>query len=110
MQVNSAQDWLTRQKNRILARTINIDPSPQSRQSNTLYTSLIANGATQRQRFVAPFQGAWGGASGGTTYSSECCLSNNASGAFGAFQVTTDRGIVPYTGRSVQPMSVRIVS
>lgn len=110
MQVNSAQDWLTRQKNRILARTINIDPSPQSRQSNTLYTSLISNGATQRQRFVAPFQGARGGASGGASYSSECCLSNNASGAFGAFQVTTDRGIVPYTGRSVQPMSVRIVS
>jgi len=110
MQVNSAQDWLTRQKNRILARTINVDPSPQSRQSNTLYTSLIANGATQRQRFVAPFQGAWGGASGGASYSSECCLSNNATGAFGTFQVRTDRGIVPYTGRSVQPMSVRIVS
>jgi conjugal transfer/entry exclusion protein len=110
MQVNSAQDWLTRQKNRILARTINVDPSPQSRQSNTLYTSLVANGATQRQRFVAPFQGAQGGASGGVSYSSECCLSNDATGAFGAFQVTTDRGIVPYTGRSVQPMSVRIVS
>ena len=102
MQVNSAQDWLTRYKNRILARTINVDPSPQSRQSNTLYTSLIANGATQRQRFVTQFEGA--------SYSSECCLSNNATGAFGTFQVTTDRGIVPYTGRSVQPMSVRIVS
>jgi hypothetical protein len=37
-------------------------------------------------------------------------LSNNATGAFGAFQVTIDRGIVPYNGRSVQPMSVRIVS
>jgi len=110
MQVNSAQDWLTRHKNRILARTINVDPSPQSRESNTLYTSLIANGATQRQRFVAPFQGARGGASGGATYSSDCCLSNNATGAFGTFQVIADRGIVPYTGRSVQPMSVRIVS
>lgn len=110
MQVNSAQDWLTRHKNRIIARTFNIDPSPQSRRTNTTYTSLIANAATQRQRFVAPFQGARGGASGGATYSSECCLSNNATGAFGAFQVATDRGIVPYNGRSVQPMSVRIVS
>jgi hypothetical protein len=110
MQVNSAQDWLTRYKNRVLARIINVDPSPQSRESNTLYTSLIANGATQRQRFVAPFQGARGGASGGATYSSDCCLSNNATGAFGTFQVITDRGIVPYNGRSVQPMSVRIVS
>jgi hypothetical protein len=110
MQVNSAQDWLTRHKNRILARTFNVDPSPQSRQSNTVYTSLVANGATQRQRFVAPFQGAQGGASGGASYSSECCLSNNATGAFGAFQVVINRGVVPYNGRSVQPMSVRIVS
>ena len=110
MQVNSAQDWLTRYKNRILARTFNADPSPQSRESNTLYTSLLSNGATQRQRFIAPFQGARGGASGGASYLSECCLSNNATGAFGAFQVVTDRGVVPYNGRSVQPMSVRIVS
>jgi hypothetical protein len=74
MQVNSAQDWLTRHKNRIIARTIDVDPPPQSRKTNTIYTSLIANGATQRQRFVAPFQGAQGGASGGVSYSSECCL------------------------------------
>jgi hypothetical protein len=110
MQVNSAQDWLTRHKNRIIARTINVDPSPQSRKTNTIYLSAVANGATQRERFVAPFQGARGGASGGATYSSDCCLSNNATGAFGAFQNITDRGIVPYNGRSVQPMSVRIVS
>ena len=110
MQVNSAQDWLTRYKNRITARNINADPEPQSRKTNTLYTSLIANGATQRQRFVAPFQGANGGASGGATYSSECCLSNNATGAFGTFQVVINRGVVPYNGRSVQSMSVRIVS
>ena len=110
MQVNSAQDWLTRYKNRIIARTINADPEPQSRRTLTIYRSVIANAATQRQRFVAPFQGANGGASGGATYSSECCLSNNATGAFGTFQVVINRGVVPYTGRSVQPMSVRIVS
>jgi hypothetical protein len=110
MQVNSAQDWLTRYKRRVIARIINIDPQPISRENNTIYTSLIANGASQRERFVAPFQGANGGASGGATYSSDCCLSNNAVGAFGAFQNITDRGVVPYNGRSVQPMSVRIVS
>jgi hypothetical protein len=32
-------------------------------------------------------------------------LANGASGAFGAFSVVTDRGVVPYNGRSVQPMS-----
>lgn len=110
MQVNSAQDWLTRYKRRVIAKSINIDPQPLSRENNTIFLSAIANGATQRERFVAPFQGANGGASGGATYSSDCCLSNNATGAFGAFQVITDRGVVPYTGRSVQPMSVRIVS
>jgi hypothetical protein len=110
MQVNSAQDWLTRYKRRVIAKTINIDPQPLSRETNAIYLSAVANGATQRERFVAPFQGARGGASGGATYSSDCCLSNNATGAFGAFQNITDRGIVPYNGRSVQPMSVRIVS
>jgi len=110
MQVNSAQDWLTKHKRRIIARSININPQPLSRENNSIYLSAIANGATQRERFVAPFQGAIGGASGGATYSSDCCLSNNATGAFGTFQVITDHGVVPYNGRSVQPMSVRIVS
>ena len=109
MQVNSAQDWLTKQKRRIIARTINSDPPAQSDKTNAIYLSAVANGATQRERFVAPFQGAFGGASGGATYSSDCCLSQNASGAFGAFQVRTLESVVPYNGRSVQPMSVRIV-
>ena len=109
MQVNSAQDWLTKQKRRIIARSINSTPPPQSRKTNDVFLSAVANGATQRERFVAAFQGARGGASGGATYSSECCLSRNATGAFGAFQTQTDRGVVPTTGRSVQPLSVRIV-
>jgi hypothetical protein len=110
MQVNSAQDWLTKTKRKILARNINTDPPAPSEKSYATYLSAVANGATQRERFVTPFQGARGGASGGATYSSDCCLANGAVGAFGAFSITTDHGIVPYTGRSVQPMSVRIVS
>jgi hypothetical protein len=109
MQVNSAQDWLTKQKRQIIAKMINIDPPSQSDKTNAIYLSAVANGATQRERFVAPFQGANGGASGGATFSSECCLSRNANGSFGAFRVTTLKAVVPYTGRSVQPMSVRIV-
>lgn len=70
MQVNSAQDYLTKYKRRILANTFN---APQELRSNTLYTSVVGNRATQRERFVAPFQGARGGASGGATYSSDCC-------------------------------------
>jgi len=110
MQVNSAQDWLTKTKRKILARNINTDPPAPSEKSYATYLSAVVNGATQRERFVAPFQGARGGASGGATYSSECCLTNGATGAFGAFFVITNHSIVPYNGRSVQPMSVRIVS
>lgn len=76
MQVNSTQDWLTKYKRRVLAKSFNV---PQELRSNTLYTSVEANQATQRERFVAPFQGANGGASGGTTYTSDCCT---VSGAF----------------------------
>ncbi len=104
MQVNSAQDWLTKQKRRVIAKSSTLAPPPQSQRTNTLYTSIEANGATQRERFVTPFQGAWGGASGGATYSSDCCVVANP------FPVTLSRGVVPYNGRSVQPLSVRIVS
>lgn len=89
---------------------INVDPPAQSDKTNAIFLSAVANGATQRERFVAPFQGAWGGAIGGATYSSDCCLSQNATGAFGTFQVKTLEAVVPYNGRSIQPMSVRIVS
>jgi hypothetical protein len=70
MQVNSAQDWLTKYKRRIIAKTYN---PPQELRSNSLFMSVEANQATQRERFVAPFQGALGGASGGATYASDCC-------------------------------------
>jgi hypothetical protein len=104
MQVNSTQDWLTKQKRRIVANSIAVAPPPQSQRTNELFTSLEANAATQRERFVAPFQGAWGGAIGGATYSSECCVVANP------FPITLTRSVVPYTGRSVQPLSFRIVS
>jgi hypothetical protein len=74
MQVNSAQDYVTMRKRQILGATYQTDPPPQKRRSNEIYTSVVGNGATQRERFVAPFQGARGGASGGATYSSKCCL------------------------------------
>ena len=104
MQVNSAQDWLTKYKRRVISKSIAVAPPPQSQRTNAVYTSIEANGATLRERFVAPFQGAWGGASGGATYSSDCCTVANP------FPITISRGVVPYNGRSVQPMSFRIVS
>lgn len=104
MQVNSAQDWLTARKRRIIARSYHVTPPPQSRRDNAVFLSAMANGATQRERFVAPFQGAWGGASGGAIYSSLCCLSNSTVGAPGTFATTTDRGIVRFN--ILPPLSV----
>jgi hypothetical protein len=87
MQVNSTQDWLTRQKRRILAKSFNL---PQEGKTNSVYTSVEANQATQRERFVVPFQGAGGGRIGGATYSSECCTLS------GAFTGTAQHSVVRF--------------
>jgi hypothetical protein len=100
MQVNSAQDWVTSKKRSIIAKTYQTTPPPQSRKTNSVYLSTVANGATQRQRFVAPFQGANGGASGGATYSSLCCLS----GVPGVFSTVNNQGIVRFN--VIPPISV----
>jgi hypothetical protein len=104
MQVNSAQDYLTKVKRRLIAKSYHVTPPPQSRKYNYVYTAAVGNGATQRERFVAPFQGANGGASGGATYSSLCCLSNGQTGAPGTFSTTTNRGIVRFN--VIPPISV----
>jgi hypothetical protein len=87
MQVNSAQDWLTKQKRKIITKSIHVAPPPQSQRTNNLYLHTVANGASQRER-----------------YSSDCCSVPSP------FPVTISRSVVPYNGRSVQPMSVRIAS
>jgi hypothetical protein len=105
MQVNSAQDYLTAKKRQVIASTYHVNPPPQKRRSNEVFTSAMANGATQRQRFVAPFQGAWGGASGGATYASMCCLNRGAtSKAPGALGVVVDSGVVRFN--VIPPISV----
>lgn len=94
MQVNSAQDWLTNQKRRIVAKTYQSVPPPQSRKYNSVYTSVVANGATQRERFVMP------GGSSGAIYSSLCCLS----GIPGVFSTVNTEGIVRFN--VIPPISV----
>lgn len=106
MQVNSAQDYLTQRKRQIIAATYQtLATPPQSRRTNEMYTSVVGNGATQRQRFVAPFQGAPGsvnyaGPVGGATYSSQCCLTDGPI----KLGVVVDAGVVRYN--TIPPMSV----
>ena len=105
MQVNSAQDYLTAKKRQVVAATYHVNPPPQHRRSNQVFTSAMANGATQRQRFIAPFQGAWGGASGGATYTSMCCLNRGATGrAPGALTPVVNSGVVRFN--VIPPISV----
>lgn len=68
MQVNSAQDYLTNYKRRVIAKQFVSNPGPANRRNNTIYTSLVGNKATQRVRFVVPVYPY------GASYSSQCCL------------------------------------
>ena len=54
MQVNSAQDYLTAQKRRIVAATFTQDPPPSHRKYNYVVTSVIANKATRYDKVPYP--------------------------------------------------------
>jgi len=54
MQVNSAQDYLTAQKRRIVAATFTQDPPPLHRRHNYVYLSVVANKATQYNKVPYP--------------------------------------------------------
>lgn len=104
MQVNSAQDWLTAKKRQLIAKTYHTIPPPQTKRYNYVFLSAMANGATQRQRFIVPPNPGIGNVTT-ATFSSDCCLSLGAvSRAPGAFQTTTDKGFVRLSRQ--QPLSV----
>jgi len=103
MQVNSAQDWLTRYKRQIIAKTYHSIPPPQSKRYNYVYLSAEANAATQRERFIIPPNPGIGNVTA-ATFLNFCCISNGNSGAPGTFSTTTDRGVVRVN--VIPPMSV----
>jgi hypothetical protein len=94
MQVNSAQDWLTQKKRQIVAKTYHTTPPPQSRKYNSVFISAVANGATQRERFIVPPNPGLSTVPG-ASYSSLCCLSNGQTGAPFAFSTVTTQGNIP---------------
>jgi hypothetical protein len=78
MQVNSAQDYLTNQKRKIIARSLAVAPPPQKRRSNTQYIGVLANKSQQYTRFVGGIGiNTVGPAVLGETYSSDCCVPAN---------------------------------
>jgi hypothetical protein len=54
MQVNSAQDYLTAQKRRIVAAQFAQDPPPAHRKYNYVYLSVLANKETQYNKVPYP--------------------------------------------------------
>jgi hypothetical protein len=103
MQVNSTQDWLTKQKRRIVARTYHTVPPPQSRKYNYVFLSAMANRATQRERFIIPPNPGIANPTA-ASFSNECCLSNGNSSAPGVFAVVNNHGIVRFN--VIPPISV----
>ena len=78
MQVNSAQDYLTNQKRRIIAASLSTAPPPQKRRTNTMYVGVLANKSQQYTRFVGGMGiNAYYPATLGTTYTSTCCVPVN---------------------------------
>lgn len=88
MQVNSMQDWVTQKKRRVIAATYHSVPPPQSRKYNSVFLSAVANGATQRERFIVPPNP---GVSTipSASYSSLCCLSSTLGSPFTFATVNT---------------------
>jgi hypothetical protein len=54
MQVNSAQDYLTAQKRRIVAASFAATPPAPQRKYNYVYVSMLANKATQYNKVAYP--------------------------------------------------------
>jgi hypothetical protein len=78
MQVNSAQDYTTSLKRRVIAATYIANPPPIKRRNNTVYTSLLANKAVELRRFALPIYPY----SEQTT--STCCVATAPSGLSGS--------------------------
>lgn len=93
MQVNSTQDYVTMKKRQIVAATLYTTPPPQSRKYNYVYTSAVANGATQFQQVNRINTSAWGSAAGGVSFVNWCTSNcSRSTGAPGTFQVVNTQG------------------
>jgi hypothetical protein len=111
MQVNSAQDYLTRKKRQIIASTFYSTPPEQKDKTNGVYLSTTANNATIRQILHVPAPSAWGDAPGGITVTNWCSGCETSLGAAGTagvpgtFQTVNLKDIV--SRQALRPIGVR---
>jgi hypothetical protein len=82
MQVNSAQDYLTAQKRRIVAASFATNPPPRQRKYNYVYLSVLANKATQYNAVSYPqsISLAAGSVPGGVYQSTGAIITNRSQG------------------------------
>ena len=105
MQVNSAQDYLTRRKRQIIAATFYSTPPEQKGKTNAVYLSTVANSATTRQRFILPTVSAWGGVPGTASYDSFCSNCEPSAGAPGVFTVVNIKDVM--SRQALRPIGIR---
>jgi hypothetical protein len=103
MQVNSAQDYLTRVKRRIVAATYYTTPPEQRNKFNSVYMSVRANDANQRIRFITPTASARGSVPGTATYSSDCA--NCTTATPGVFSLVNTKDVV--NRQALRPIGIR---
>jgi hypothetical protein len=95
MQVNSAQDWLTRRKRQVIAKTFYTSSPAQENKLPSTFLSVMGNNATTRERFIIPAVSAWGGVPGTATYTNFCVdCSTGASSVPGVFTSVNTRDVL----------------
>ncbi len=108
MQVNSAQDYLTRHKRRVQSAIYYSTPPEQQNKTNSLWLSTVANNASVRFRKDNPVIGAWGGRPAGPSYTNFCSNCSTASGAPGTFQTVNRKDVLSI--QALRPIGVRATS
>ncbi len=95
MQVNSAQDWLTRRKRQIIAKTFYTSTPAQENKLPSTYLSVIGNNATTRERFIIPAVSAWGSVPGTAVFTNFCTgCSMGGSSVQGVFTSVNTRDVL----------------
>jgi hypothetical protein len=97
MQVNNTQDYITKYKRRIIAKSIAVASPPQKRRTNAMYTSVLANGDDQYNLTVsAPGRNNYYGDTLGRVFTSLCCKPQNVVAGGTLSYTPAYPGIQPY--------------
>lgn len=103
MQVNSAQDYLTKVKKSVIAKSYYTTPPQQKDKLNSVYTAVEGNNATQIDKFKPPINPGVTAANTGVITTNLCC---SGSVVPGVFSVVNNNNILRIQDLNL-PMSYR---